>query len=76
MPVPGRRKQVMSTSANDYPQNVEAFKKIVSDYQAGAAYKNPILFAVGSRFHQEWYAGFGALSVVNGRARIPAVPRF
>ncbi|WP_027477111.1 tetrahydrodipicolinate N-succinyltransferase N-terminal domain-containing protein [Curvibacter gracilis] len=41
----------MSQTTQDYPQDADAFKRIVSDYQATAAYKNPILFAVGRQVY-------------------------
>jgi len=50
-----------------YPATIDAFKQLVSDFKATASYKEPLLFAVGSRV----FTGNGTLAsvrypVVNG----------
>ena len=43
-----------------YPATIDAFKQLVSDFKATASYKEPLLFAVGSRV----FTGNGTLASV------------
>lgn len=57
----------MNQTQSTYPANIDAFKQVVSDFKATASYKEPLLFAVGSRV----FTGNGTLAsvrypVVNG----------
>lgn len=57
----------MSQSQSTYPTDIDAFKRVVADFQASSSYKNPLLFAIGSRV----FTGNGTLAsvrypVVNG----------
>jgi len=57
----------MNQPQSTYPATVDAFKQVVEDFKASAGYKEPLLFAVGSRV----FTGNGTLAsvrypVVNG----------
>ena len=57
----------MSQSQPTYPNDIDAFKRLVAEFQASPGYKPPLLFSIGSRV----FTGNGTLAsvrypVVNG----------